>query len=277
MKTPFQSWLTWPNSLVPFPCWKSPKGIRRRLGERTDNRANCTAGAATLTTGSLTQRPQASGPKVPRSQGAVEGRTLRPVPAAHTPSSPRRASCASRRDTLHLKKAAFERLQGAVRLRPGQPYSWAASSSRRALSGAATLRTEPAQGRWTAGGLRASHVRPRVPRDLGQSRAGRPRWGRGHFTRVTGWFGSTWQTPWPRQPCGPRGLGVSAGGWGSAVKLLAGVGGDQINRLGCRGKTELLGPDCLSMKPGSWLTRWSKLPYHSRFGLHFLSSLKWGY
>ena len=34
MKTPFQSWLTWPHSLVPFPCWKSWKGMRRRLGGR---------------------------------------------------------------------------------------------------------------------------------------------------------------------------------------------------------------------------------------------------
>jgi len=186
MKTPFQSCSP---DLIPW--FLSRVGKARKEsggdweGEQTQSKLHGGSGHTyhrKFDTAASGQRTQ----NVPRSQGAVEGRTLRPVPAAHTPSSPQRASCTSRRDTLHLKKAAFERLQGAVRLRPGQPYSWAASSSRRALSGAATLRTEPAQGRWTAGGLRASRVRPRVPRDLGQGRAGRPRWGRGHFTRVTG-------------------------------------------------------------------------------------------
>lgn len=265
METPFQSWLTWPSSLVPFLCWKSRKGMRRRLGGRTD-----TEETARRERPHLAQRPQASGPSTFHGAGAPTragrcGLSLPPTPRRPRRGLPARAEGLATPERGGLREAAGRR--EAEAWAPGQ--RWCPASAPAWGKGAARS-SRRARGRWAGRGRRASRGRPRVPRDVPAPRRA-PCWGRGHFTRVTGWFGSVWQMPRPRPPCGPRGLGVAAAAWGSAVQLLAEVAGDQINqRLGCRVKTELLGPDCLSMKPSSWLTRWSKLPYHSRFGLQSL-------
>ena len=151
--------LAWPNSLVSFSWWKSQEGMRRQR-----HRTNRTRGRPHLPQeGRHSGRPQASG------HGTFHGaeapsRTgpYRPVPAAHT-HGPRRGLPARAWGTLHLKEAAFERLQGAVRpcscvarrRHPRGERKGAALSLRRALSGAAPLRTTPTLGRWASRGRRA--------------------------------------------------------------------------------------------------------------------------
>lgn len=185
METPFQSWLTWPNSLVPFLCWKSRKGTRRRLGGRTD-----TEQTARRERPHLPQEGRHSGlrpadPERSTGPGRRRGPDAAACPCRPHPVVPAEGFLRELRGSLRLKEAAFERLQGAARPRPGHPDSGAAPrrrprgerkraawSSRRALSGAATLSTAPARRRRAGRGRRASRVRPRVPRDLCQRPAG---------------------------------------------------------------------------------------------------------
>lgn len=164
METPFQSWLTWPSSLVPFLCWKSRKGMRRRLGGWTD-----TEETARRERPHFAQRPQASGPRTFHGAGAPTragrcGLSLPPTPRRPRRGLPARAEGLATPQRGGLREAAGRR--EAEAWAPGQRWcpasapargKGAAWSSRRALGGAATLSTEPARGRW-AGRGRQPHV-----------------------------------------------------------------------------------------------------------------------
>lgn len=118
METPFQSWLTWPSSLVPFLCWKSRKEWGGDWeGEQTQKKLHGGSGH-TLHSGLRPADPERS-----TEPGRRRGPDAAACPCRPHPVVPAEAFLRELRGSLPLKEAAFERLQGAVRLRPGHPAS----------------------------------------------------------------------------------------------------------------------------------------------------------